>query len=236
MKRFYKSVAVGPGNRIALDGSMLKTPRGATLALPTAGLAEAIAREWSGQDGEIRPSGMPLTRLANAAVDGVAERSAEVRDEILRYAGHDHLCYRAAEPPELVRRQRDAWDPLLDWTAERYGARLLTQTGIGSVSQPAAAMGALRRAIEGFDFFALAPLHVMASISGSLVLALAVANGRLSGREAFALSRIDECFQAEKWGLDSEAEARAKRLEEELGNAERFLGLLQVLPLPLDGE
>ena len=168
---------------------------------------------------------MPLTKLANTAIDGVAPRREEVVAEIAAFAKHDHLCYRTDKPAELLRRQSEAWDPLLDWAAERYGAPLMTVEGITSVAQPESSIVALRKAVEAFDSFALSALHVIASICGSLVLALAVADKRLTAEEAFELSQIDESFQAEKWGLDLEAEARAKRLKQELVTASRFLDL-----------
>jgi chaperone required for assembly of F1-ATPase len=225
MKRFYKTAEVGEGNAVLLDGGALKTPRGAVLALPTPALAEAVAGEWRVQGDEIDLPSMPLTRLVNTAVDGVAPRRDEVIGEIVAFARHDHLCYRTGTPAELVRRQGEAWDPLLDWAAERYGAPLVTAHGVASVPQPESSITALRDAVTAFDPFALAALHVMASICGSLVLALAVADRRLTAEDAFACSQIDERFQAEKWGLDSEAEARARRLEQELVAAARFLVL-----------
>jgi chaperone required for assembly of F1-ATPase len=224
MKRSYKTVALG-GRSLLLDDRALKTPRGASLDLPTQALAEAIAEEWRGQGEEIDPQSMPLTKLANTAIDGVAPRWDEVIAEITTFAKHDHLCYRTDKPAELARRQHEAWDPLLDWAAQRYGAPLMTAHGVTSIAQPESSLAALRRAVEAFDPFALSALHVIASICGSLVLALAVADGRLSAEEAFALSQVDERFQAEKWGLDSEAELRAKRLERELVTAARFMDL-----------
>jgi chaperone required for assembly of F1-ATPase len=226
MKRFYRDVAVTSDNAIALDGKTLRTPRGAPAGLPTRALAEAMAEEWRAQGEVIDAQAMPLTKLANTAIDGVAKRREAVVAEILRFGSHDHLCYRAKEPAELVRRQTEGWDPMLDWVETRYGARLATQSGIASVPQSEAAIDALRKAVEAFNPFALAALHVIASICGSLVLALGVAEKRLSAADAFALSRIDERFQAETWGLDSEAEARAARLNDELKNAERFFQLL----------
>jgi len=225
MKRFYKSVSVGDGNTVLLDARTLKTPRGGSLDLPTRALAEVIADEWRMQGDEIDPQSMPFTKLANTAIDGITPRCEEVIAEIIAFAKHDHLCYRTDAPAELVRRQSEAWDPLLNWVAERHGAPLLVAKGITSVAQPESSVAALRRAVEAFDPFALAALHVTASICGSLVLGLAVAGKRVSAEEAFALSQIDEQFQVEKWGLDSEAEARAKRLEQELVTAARFLKL-----------
>jgi chaperone required for assembly of F1-ATPase len=225
MKRFYKDVSVGDGGVVLLDGRPLKTPRGAALALPSCALAEAIAGEWRAQGDEIDAQSMPHTKLANTAIDGVTPRRDEVIAEIAAFAKHDHLCYRTDAPAELVRRQSEAWDPLLDWVAERHGAPLLVAKGITSIAQPESSIAALHRAVEVFDPFALSALHVIASICGSLVLGLAVVDKRVSAEEAFALSQIDERFQAEKWGLDSEAEARAKRLERELVTAARFLDL-----------
>ena len=224
MKRFYKEVGVADRG-ILLDGKALRTPRGAALVLPTDALAEAVADEWRAQGDEIVPAEMPLTKLANTAIDGVAERRSEVIAEIAAFARHDHLCYRTDTPAELVARQNAAWDPLLDWVAERYGAPLLTAHGITSIAQPEESLAALGEAVETFDPFTLAALHVVASIAGSLSLALAVADKRLTAGEAFAASQVDERYQAEKWGLDAEAEARARHLAKELDAAARFMDL-----------
>ncbi|HEX4861301.1 MAG TPA: ATP12 family protein [Rhizomicrobium sp.] len=224
MKRFYKDVST-MDRSVLLDGKPLRTPRGADLVLPTSVLAEAVADEWRAQGDEIVPAAMPLTKLANTAIDGVAPRRDEVIAEIAAFARHDHLCYRTDTPAVLVARQNAGWDPLLDWVAERYGAPLLTAHGITSIAQPEASLAALGEAVKAFDPFALAALHVVASIAGSLVLALAVADKRLTADEAFTASRVDERYQAEKWGLDSEAEARARHLAKELDAAARFMDL-----------
>jgi chaperone required for assembly of F1-ATPase len=224
MKRFYKEVGVADRG-ILLDGKALKTPRGAPLVLPTDALAEAVAEEWRAQGEEIVSAEMPLTKLANTAIDGVAERREEVVAEIVAFARHDHLCYRTDKPAELVARQNAAWDKLLDWAAERYGAPLHTAHGVTSIAQPEPSLAALKAAAAVESEFALAALHVVASILGSLVLALAVADKRLTPGEAFAASQIDERYQAEKWGLDSEAEARARHLAKELDAAARFMDL-----------
>jgi chaperone required for assembly of F1-ATPase len=225
MKRSYKDAVVTSENGVALDGKPLKTPRGASLILPTRALAEAVAAEWDAQGDKIDPQSMPLAKLANTAIDGVAPRREDAIEELVKFAGHDLLCYRAERPAELVARQAKAWDPLLDWAAERYGARLVASSGIASIQQPEGAIGALHRALGAFDPFALAALGVAASICGSLVLALAIAQRRLSAPQAFSLSQIDETYQAETWGVDSEAEARVWRLENELKTAARFLEL-----------
>lgn len=227
MKRFYKEVTVAKSDRgfaIHLDGRALKTPRRAALELPAQQLAEAIAEEWRGQGAEIDPHSMPLTKLANTAIDRVKGHEAAVIDQIMAYA-NDHLCYRAAAPADLAARQASEWDPLLTWAAERYGARLTTQAGITHFPQAADAVATLRHAVEAHDPFTLAALHAAAAILGSLVLALALAESRLSAAEAFALSQLDERYQTEHWGEDAEAAQRAKGLATELAAAERFMRL-----------
>jgi len=226
MKRFYKSVTVGEidaGFGIALDGKPLTTPGRVTLALPTRALAEAIAEEWRGQAEEVVPG--PLTRLANTAAERTPHRRGETAAQILEFGKSDLLCYRAEGPDELVARQGRGWNPLLDWARERHGAALSVTAGIGFVEQPAEALLALERAVWAHDDFALTALHAAAALAGSLVLALALVDGRLIAAEAYVLARIDETFQAEKWGVDAEAAARAAYQLAELEAAERFLRL-----------
>ncbi|HEY4125129.1 MAG TPA: ATP12 family protein [Rhizomicrobium sp.] len=227
VKRFYKTVSVGEadnGHTLLLDGRSVKTPQRATLAVPTSALAEAIAEEWRAQGEDIKPETMPLTRLAHAAIDGAAHR-ALIAEEALGYARTDLVCYRAEHPDELVIRQARQWTPLLDWLHETRGARLRTASGIGFVEQPPEALALLAERLAQFDPFALVVLHTATSITGSLTLALALAEGRLNAEEAFALSQLDEAFQAEKWGTDAEAETRAAKLLADLKAAERFLRL-----------
>lgn len=231
MKRFYKQVSVAAvrdgGHTVLLDGKPVKTPKRATLTLPSQTLAEAVAEEWRGQGENIDPQTMPLTRLAFAAIDTVAQDRARVAEQVLRFGGSDLVCYRAEAPPELVARQAAAWDPLLDWLAEMHGARPSAGAGISFIEQPPDALLALEQAIWRHDDFVLAGLHSAATITGSLVLALALSGARVSAAEAFALAMLDEDFQAEKWGRDAEAEARHARLLSELSAAERFLRLLE---------
>jgi len=222
MKRFYKDVSAAPANggfAILLDGKPIKTPGRNMLVLPTEALAAAIAQEWQAQGEEIIATTMPLLRLANTVVDGVAVNRASVIDAILRFGQNDLLCYRAHQPPELVARQRTGWDPLLDWVRQRHGAHMRIAEGLTHVDQTPDALLALRQALEDFDSFALGALHVVASITGSAVLALAVADGFISGAHAFALSRIDEVYQAEKWGEDAEAAKRAAHLAHDIDKA-----------------
>lgn len=196
----------------------------APLALPTNALADAVAEEWRSQGDEIKPFEMPLTKLANTAIDRVVGDPAAAIDMTLSYA-NDNLCYRAAAPADLAARQAAAWDPLLAWAEERFGARLATQIGVTHFAQRPEAVAALRRAVEVQPPFALAALHNAATILGSLVLALALAEGRLTAAEAFALSQLDERYQAERWGEDAEAAHRAARLAAELADSARFIQL-----------
>ena len=227
MKRFYKEAQVSPagdGFAVLLDGRSVKTPMRAALTLPTLALAEAVAGEWRAQGEEINPHAMPLTKLANTAIDRVTGHEAQAIEQIMAYA-NDLLCYRAAAPADLVVRQAVAWDPLLDWAAGHFGARLSVRTGVKHFIQPQGAVASLRRAVEALDTVLLAPLHNAATILGSLVLTLAMAEGRLPAREAFAVSQLDDRYQAEHWGEDLEATQLAQLLEAELASAERFIGL-----------
>lgn len=222
MKRFYKDVSVAPaegGFAVLLDKRPVKTPAGNVLSLPSEKLASAIAAEWREQGEEIVPTAMPLLRLANTAIDGIAAHRDEVISTILHFGENDLLCYRAHQPPELVARQTAGWGPLLDWVAERHGANMRVAAGLTHLDQSPEALAALRKALEGLDAFTLGGLHVVASITGSLVLALAVLAGEISGPRAFALSRVDEIYQAEKWGEDAEAVKRAAALAQELDKA-----------------
>ena len=226
MKRFYKQVSVGEGEdgfRVLLDGRPVKTPAKQFLALPTRALAEAIAAEWAGQGEEVAPLSMPFLRLADTVIDGVAANRAAVVEAILRFGENDLLCYRAHQPPDLVQRQRDGWDPILDWARRRYGVEFVVLEGFGHQDQPEQTLSAFRAALERQDSFSLAALHVVASIAGSVVLALALAEGELAPAQLFALSRIDEEYQAGKWGRDHEAEVRATNLARELDKAAEFL-------------
>lgn len=228
MKRFYTDVTVradGTGFQVLLDGRGVKTPAGAGLTLPTRGLAEEIAAEWRSQGDVIAPHTMPLLRLANTAIDGIAPGPAPTRSAIARFGDDDLLCYRAGAPALLARRQAESWDPLLAWADETFGARLAVTDAASHIDQPEQALTALAVQLEGHDAFALAGLHVIASITGSLVLALAAAAGRIDAGQAFALSRIDEDFQAESWGRDSEAQARANHLAAEITHACALIAL-----------
>ncbi len=228
-KRFWTEVAVVPeGERfgVTLDGRSVRTPLKAPLAVPTRDFAEEIAREWAEQEGEIRPAAMPATRLANAAIDKVAAQREEVVEMLASYGGTDLLCYRAERPEKLVERQRAGWDPLLAWAAEALGADLAIGSGVMPVAQGEGDLRRLREAVAGMDAFALAAFHDLVVLSGSLVLALAVTEGRLSAEDAWRLSRLDEDFQIEEWGEDEEAAEAAALRRQAFLDAARFHVLL----------
>jgi chaperone required for assembly of F1-ATPase len=226
MKRFYEEVSVeqaANGFRVLLDGKPVRTPGGNPLLLPTLALAESIAEEWESQGEETDLRSMPMTRLANTVQDGVAHTREEVIASVLRFGEHELLCYRATEPAELLARQREAWDAVLEWAARRYNATLAVGQGLVPLTQPPEALARLKAAIAAHDNYTLAALHVIASITGSLVLALALAEDAITPGQAFLLSRLDEDFQAERWGEDAEAAARARALAREMNTAAGFL-------------
>jgi chaperone required for assembly of F1-ATPase len=234
-KRFYKAVRVaeppaGGEYRILLDGRPARTPRRAELALPTPALAEAVAAEWEAQGDHIDPASMPLTRLANSALEGVRGREAEVRADICRFAGGDLLCYRADGPRDLVQRQQAAWDPILSWGGDALGARFAVVEGIMPAAQPEEGGAAVTTALAGYDAFALTALHVMTTLTGSALLALAHARGRLSAEAAWDAAHVDEDWQIGRWGWDAEAKARRERRWREMQAASRLLALLAPRP------
>jgi chaperone required for assembly of F1-ATPase len=227
-KRFYKTalaVQAPEGWQVQLDDRGVRTPKRAPLTLPTQALAEAIAAEWQAQGASIDPRTMPLTKLANSTLDGVAGRADAVRDEIVAYAGNDLLCYRAECPEKLRQIQHDRWDPLLTWVTQHFGARLHTTTGVMPVKQAEECLGRLRVAIDALDPFALAACHVMTTLTGSVVLALAVIHGRLTTDEAWEAAHVDEDFQIAQWGEDAEAKKRRELRHAEMLAAADFYRL-----------
>lgn len=228
MKRFYKSVATAEGQggwTVQLDGRPIKTPAKVLLTMPHRLLAAAVAEEWDAQGTEIVPATMPLTRHANTAIDRVAPQRDPVIDEMAAYGGSDLVCYRAEAPTALVVRQHGAWGPLLDWLEVRHGARLIVTEGISHIAQPPEALARLRTALASHEDVVLAALHTLTTLSGSLVIALALADGRLDAEGAWAAARVDEQFQIERWGEDSEATIRATNQRAELAAAARLLDL-----------
>ncbi|WP_210529069.1 ATP12 family chaperone protein [Rubellimicrobium arenae] len=224
-KRFWTEVAVVPEGEsfaVTLDGRPVRTPAKARLLVPTRAFAEEVAREWAAQEGAVDPASMPATRLANAAIDKVAAQRAEVVDMLAAYGASDLLCYRAERPEALVEKQRTGWDPLLAWSAEALGADLCTGSGVMPVAQAEGDLARLREHVDDMDDFALAAFHDLVALSGSLVLALAVVQGRLSADEAWRLSRLDEDYQIEEWGEDEEAAEAAARRRAAFLDAARF--------------
>ncbi|MGE0659098.1 MAG: ATP12 family chaperone protein [Reyranellaceae bacterium] len=232
MRRFYGAVDIasgGDGYAVTLDGKPIRTPSARLFAVPSGALAQAIAGEWAAvpDKGEIRPQDMPMTRLAMTALDRAAEQREKVVADIAAYGGSDLLCYRAEEPPELVRRQATGWDPLLEWARTSHGVTLTVTAGVMPVAQSPAALAALRAIVEPCDDFQLSALYQLVAGFGSLVLALAVLQGRLTGEAASDLAEIDAAWQAERWGEDAEAAARRARLRADMLAAARFLTLLR---------
>ncbi|MBX9796995.1 ATP12 family chaperone protein [Sphingomonas sp.] len=224
MKRFWRDVTVEEG-AILLDGRPVRTPGRATLALPRPALAEAVADEWRAVAETIDPRAMPLTGLANAAIDRVAPDPAGFAADLARYADSDLLCYRADGPATLVARQAAAWDPLLDWARARFGIDFVVTTGVIHRPQPPATIAALDGAIAAQPPFALAPLSPIVTITGTLVGALALAHGAADAEQLWLAAQLDEEWQAEHWGDDDlAAQARAAR-RADYEAAVRFLGL-----------
>lgn len=229
-KRFWTSAEVAemPGGfGVALDGRAVKTPAKAPLVVPTRAMAQAIAAEWDAQIDKINPATMPVTRGANAAIDKVRTQHAEVAALIADYGGTDLLCYRAEAPEDLIARQAAAWDGWLDWAATALGAQLRVTRGVIPVAQPPEATQALSARVAAMTEWQLAALHDLVSITGSLVLGLAVAEGRLDPAQAWDLARIDEEWQIEQWGADDEASAQAALKRAALLQAARFWALAQ---------
>jgi chaperone required for assembly of F1-ATPase len=216
-RRFYEKVAVrddAAAFGIVLDGRPIRTPARRALAAPSHALAEAIAAEWHGQTEFIDPAAMPLTRLANTIIDGVAAARDEVVGEIGNYLGSDLVCYRATTPEGLVARQARHWDPILAWAAETLGASFTTGQGVIHVPQPEDAVARARAAIPR-DPWRLGALHVVTTLTGSALMALALARGDIGLDAAWAAAHVDEDWNMEFWGRDEVAlKRRAYRFAE----------------------
>ena len=229
MKRFWNEVTVAlddAGWSVSLDERGLSTPGKAAIVLPTKALAEAIADEWRAVDGTIDPRAMPLTGLANAAIERIAPDKDRFADGLARYAEADLACYRAEWPPELVQRQGDAWDSLLAWARRRYDVDFCTTSGLMHVPQPQATIERLAHAVSALDPFRLAGLSPLVTISGSLVAGLAVLEKAIAPDEAWGAVSIDDRWQLEQWGSDPDAEAALENRRSDFFAAARFLELL----------
>jgi chaperone required for assembly of F1-ATPase len=228
-KRFYKYVRVEPRGgvfAILLDERSVRTPAKAELSLPHAEIAQAIADEWMSQGDHIDPATMPLTRIANSTIDGVARRRAEVEDEIARYSANDLVAYRAEAPDALARRQAEAWDPIVAWAATSLGAAPSVGVGIVHVAQPPELAQAVKARLQSVDPFVLASLHVVTTLTGSALLALAHAHRVLDADAVWKAAHVDEDFQIEQWGWDADASARRAAREREMRAASLIIMLL----------
>ena len=225
-KRFWADVTV-EDRGIRLDGRTLKTPARADLVAPTVSLANAIAEEWRQVEGEIDPHTMPLTGLANAAIDRIAPDPAAFAAGLARYAEADLLCYRADHPSELTARQGELWDAPLDWARSRYDVDFRITAGIVHVAQPQETVQRLAAAIAARDAFHLAGLSPLITLSGSLVLALAIAEGAMTEHDAWEAAELDDLWQVEQWGEDVLATAAREDKRRDFRAAARFLGLLE---------
>lgn len=227
-KRFWTKAHVadaGNGFAVHLDTRPVRTPAKAPLIVPTQAMAQEIAAEWDAQTGEINPNAMPFTRSANAAIDKVSVQHAAVADMIADYGDSDLLCYRAAAPEELVTRQAEQWDPLLEWAETALGARLRPVQGIMHAPQSAGALAVLQGQVHDLDAFRLTAFHDLVSLSGSLILGFAAARDHLTPDAAWEVSRLDETWQAEQWGADEEAQEHAAIKRESFLHAKRFFDL-----------
>ena len=211
-KKFYKDVSVSSvdeGWQIELDGRSVKTPGKALLAVSSKPLAECIAEEWRAQNERIDPMTMPLTRLLNTALDGVAGEIQGVKEDIIRFAGTDMICYRADGPEGLVSRQIDHWDPLVEWAQSKLGCRFTLIEGVMHHEQPAESIAGFSTHVGMIDDpLVLAATHVITALTGSATIALAVLYGELSCDEAWAAAHVDEDWNIEQWGEDEEATSR----------------------------
>jgi chaperone required for assembly of F1-ATPase len=229
VKRFWKDVAVveeAEGWAIALDRRPVRTPAHAALRLPNAVLVEAVADEWRAVGDTLDPRAMPLTGLANAAIDRVAPEKDAFAAGLARYAEADLACYRSDWPPELVERQQNSWDPLLAWARRRYDIDFAATSGLIHVPQPPATIDRLGQAVAELDAYRLAGLSLLVTIGGSLVAALAVLERALTAEAGWQAVSLDDRWQLEQWGSDSDAEQALDNRRRDFFAAASFLELL----------
>lgn len=230
-KRFYKTASFGEADgdfAVLLDGKSAKTPARNALTLPNAGLARAVVAEWNAIENEIDPVRLPLTRLANLAIDAITSAPQPVIDEIVQYASSDLVLYRADGPDDLVALQNERWNPVLDWAEAELGARFSLAEGVMHVRQPNSSLAAVREAAEKLSApFALAATASATNIGGSALIALALAHGALSGDEAWNAAHVDEQWNVSQWGEDVEAQRRLAARHAEFSAAARMLELLR---------
>ncbi len=226
-KRFFKTAEVSadstPPFRVLLDGRPARTPKKQLLSLPSRALAEAIAAEWAAQGGEINPASMPLTRMANTTLDGVVGHEQALRDDLAAFAMSDLVCYRAEGPGDLVAKQALAWGPVVAWAESAFGFHAVLAAGLMPVVQPEQNRDKVLGLLHRYTAFELTPLHVMTTLTGSALLALAVAHGALDRDAAWTAAHVDEDFQISQWGEDDEAIARRARRFAEMSAAHHML-------------
>jgi chaperone required for assembly of F1-ATPase len=229
MRRFYETAAIaedGPPHALLLDGKPVLTPQRRRLELPSRALAEALAQEWQSQGPDLVPTTMPLTRLAHGAIDLVTPDPSRAISEIAGYAGSDLLCYRAESPVALAVQQAKGFDPILAWAAGLLGTGFETVVGVMPRPQPAETLEALSRLLAAQDPFRLIALHAITTLTGSAILALALAEGRITPQEAWSAAHVDEDWQISQWGEDADAMQRRAAQEIEFLAAARLLELI----------
>jgi chaperone required for assembly of F1-ATPase len=229
-KRFYAEAGVGEtegGFTVTLDGRPIRTPSGRIVAVPAREIADAVAAEWEAQTETIDPLTMPLTRFANSVVEAVVDRAELVADDVAKYLGSDLLFYRAGHPEALVAREAKHWDPVLFWAADGLGAHFILAEGVMHVSQPETAVAAARAALPA-DPWSIAAVHVVTTLTGSALLALALAHGVYDPDQVWAAAHVDEDWNAEKWGVDEEVAARRAARLVDFEAASRILRALKL--------
>jgi chaperone required for assembly of F1-ATPase len=226
-RKFYKTVEVSENNGILLDGKPVKTPLKSTLVMSNCALAQAVAAEWTAQDKVIDPETMPLTKLANTALDRATAERDHVVDEIVQYAGSDLVCYWADRPPDLVALQSQHWQPVLDWAVMAMDAHFTATAGVVHHAQSAAALNAVRARVENFDPWELTGLYLLTTLTGSVLVSLMMQTGALTSESAWACVHLDEDYQIAHWGEDAEAMARRASRKREFEALVRYFTLLK---------
>jgi chaperone required for assembly of F1-ATPase len=230
LKRFYKKVSVIEGEQgfgILLDGKSVKTPAKNSLEVPAKTLAGLMKKEWENQGDTVDPASMPLNRLANTAIDRTALKKDHVVMEAMGFARFDQLCYRADAPDALIAAEAKAWDPYLEWLVNAWGIKLEATTGIGTKEQDSKALKDLKDIVEGHDPFALTALHNATTLTGSVVLALALEKGFRKASEIWRDAHVDEDYQIKRWGQDPEA-AKVREEKKKMWLAiDQFFGALR---------
>lgn len=229
LKRFYKEVTFekdSEGFRVKLDGRQLKTPGKRSLLLPTESLAQSIANEWDAQEEQIAPITMPMMALVSTAIDRIGTLREGVMDQIAKYGETDLICYWTDAPEDLAVRQAKTWTPFLEWTQEKYGIELKTQTGIMHVAQPEGTYDAFLNVINAYNDWELAALSSATHCTGSIVIALALLEQHIDAQQAFDASQVDETYQIELWGEDWEAKDRREVILADLKNVTAYMGML----------